>query len=184
MENNETNNALVSVSDGLNASKEALNKESAEIIRSITSELDTTKTKDMTALFNLNQTKKTMVRVDKCGELLDSIVEKTIDRYKNRPDEISNQELLQGLKIVQDIVERGQKQVADSINDKPLIQVNQQTNEINLGTGSNLPKESRDRVKNAVMSILAGLQAQQSPTEDSNNDIIDIEGTTSNDKEY
>lgn len=147
-----------------------LNRESLEIINSIIAETDANKTKDLTYLFNINQNKKTMIRVNKLNELLDIIAAQTMNRFSQKPDEISNQELLQGLKVVQDIIERGQKQIVGTV-DQPLIQVNQQNNEINLGeAGEGLTKESRDRIKNAVFSILQGLNSP-APAPD---DIIEV----------
>lgn len=147
-----------------------LNRESLEIINSIIAETDANKTKDLTYLFNINQNKKTMIRVNKLNELLDIIAAQTTNRFSQKPDEISNQELLQGLKVVQDIIERGQKQIVGTV-DQPLIQVNQQNNEINLGeAGEGLTKESRDRIKNAVFSILQGLNSP-APAPD---DIIEV----------
>lgn len=149
---------------------DGLNRESLEIINSIIAETDASKTKDLTYLFNINQNKKTMIRVNKLNELLDIIAAQTTNRFSQKPDEISNQELLQGLKVVQDIIERGQKQIVGTV-DQPLIQVNQQNNEINLGeAGEGLTKESRDRIKNAVFSILQGLNSP-TPAPD---DIIEV----------
>ena len=64
---------------------------------------------------------------------------------------------MDGIKIVQDIIERGQKQV-EGVQQTPLIQFNQQNNSVNIGDGApQLSKESRDKVKNAVLSLLSGL---------------------------
>lgn len=143
----------------------ALNKESYEIINKVINETDVEKTKDLTYLFNQNQNKKTMVRVNKLNELLDVITDQAINRFSSKPDNISNQELLQGLKVVQDIIERGQNQVS-GVTDKPLIQINQQNNELNVGgTPENMSKESRERIRNAVLGLLGNIQNQARPTE-------------------
>ena len=72
---------------------------------------------------------------------------------------------MDGIKIVQDIIERGQKQV-EGVNQTPLIQFNQQNNSVNIGDNpTQLNKESRDRVKNAVLSLLSGLN-KPVPAED------------------
>lgn len=139
-------------------SKVKLNEESMALIEQIVSETDEQRTRDLTQLFNANQNKKTMVRVNKLSDLLDTITDQAVTRFTTRPDEISNKELFDGLKIVQDLIERGQKQVAGS-GDTPLIQVNQQTNEVNIGGAgsSNLNRDSRERVKSAVMSLLSSI---------------------------
>ena len=134
-----------------------LNQESLALINQIIAESDIEKTKDLTHLFNINQNKKTMIRIDKLSGLQDHLVDQFARRIAERPDEISNKELMDGIRIVQDIIERGQKQV-EGVNQTPLIQFNQQNNSVNLGDSSTqLNKESRDRVKNAVLSLLSGL---------------------------
>ena len=137
--------------------KPTLNEESAALIEQIIAATDEQKTKDLTQLFNANQNKKTMVRVNKLSNLLDTITDQALARFTQRPDEISNKELFDGLKIVQDLIERGQKQVSNA-GEMPLIQINQQNNEVNLGgAGSNLNRDSRERVKSAVMNLLSSI---------------------------
>ena len=134
-----------------------LNQESLMLINQIIAEKDLEKTKDLTHLFNINQNKKTMIRIDKLSGLQDDLVDQFVRRIAERPDEISNKELMDGIKIVQDIIERGQKQV-EGVQQTPLIQFNQQNNSVNIGDGApQLSKESRDKVKNAVLSLLSGL---------------------------
>lgn len=148
-----------------------LNQESLDLINLIIAESDETKSKDLTHLFNVNQNKKTMIRVNKLSTLLDTITDQALTRFTKCPDEISNKELFDGLKIVQDLIERGQKQVAGGDN-TPLIQVNQQTNEVNLGgTTGSLSRESRERVKTAVLGFLENLTAstQTEPKNTTNN---------------
>ena len=134
-----------------------LNAESKALIEQIIAETDEQKSRDLTQLFNANQNKKTMVRVNKLSDLLDTITDQALARFTSRPDEISNKELFDGLKVVQDLIERGQKQVS-GVCETPLIQVNQQTNEVNIGgTANNLNRDSRERVKSAVLSLLSSI---------------------------
>jgi hypothetical protein len=146
-------------------SNKDLNQESLEILTQIVAEKDEDKTRDLTYLFNVNQNKKTMVRMDKLSGLQDGLVDQFVKRIAERPDEISNKELMDGLRIVQDIIERGQRQVSGVDQPMPMIQVNQQNTSINVGTeGTELNRESRERVKNAVLGLLNGLAAQ-TPTQ-------------------
>lgn len=134
-----------------------LSEESKALIEQIIAETDERKSRELTQLFNTNQNKKTMVRVNKLSDLLDTITDQALARFTSRPDEISNKELFDGLKVVQDLIERGQKQVS-GVGETPLIQVNQQTNEVNIGGApSNLNRDSRERVKSAVMSLLSSI---------------------------
>ena len=67
----------------------ALSK-SLAILNQIITETDENKTRDLTHLFNANQNKKTMVRVNKLSNLLDTITDQALARFTARPDEISN----------------------------------------------------------------------------------------------
>ena len=139
-----------------------LNAESLALINQIIAETDEQKARDLTHLFNANQNKKTMVRVNKLSDLLDTITDQALARFTARPDEISNKELFDGLKVVQDLIERGQKQVSGA-GETPLIQVNQQNNEVNIGGApSTLSRDSRERVKSAVMGLLNSLATSAS----------------------
>ena len=138
-----------------------LNKESLALIQQIIAETDEQKAKNLTYLFNVNQNKKTMIRVNKLSDLLDTITDQALTRFTARPDEISNKELFDGLKVVQDLIERGQKQVV-GVTETPLIQFNQQNNEVNMGdVASGLNRESRERVKTAVLGLLGSLATAQ-----------------------
>jgi hypothetical protein len=151
----------------------SLNEESLALIEQIIAATDEQQTRDLTHLFNANQNKKTMVRVNKLSDLLDTITDQALARFTTRPDEISNKELFDGLKVVQDLIERGQKQVSGA-GETPLIQVNQQTNEVNIGgSPSNLNRDSRERVKSAVLSLLSSLNTQQ-PDMSMETDFVEI----------
>lgn len=152
-----------------------LKEESKTLIEQIIAEKDDQKVKDLTQLFNANQNKKTMARVDKLNDLLDTITDQALTRFTARPDEISNKELFDGLKIVQDLIERGQKQVT-AVPETPLIQFNQQTNEVNIGSASsNLSRDSRERVKSAVLSLLNNITANvPTPSEIVDTDFKEI----------
>ena len=169
----ETNNALVEIEPAepvtATANPKTLNEESKAIIEQIITETDEYKVQELTQLFNANQNKKTMARVDKLSDLLDVITDQALVRFTSRPDEISNKELFDGLKVVQDLIERGQKQVSGA-GEAPLIQVNQQTNEVNIGGAtSNLNRDSRERVKSAVLSLLSSI------TTNSPEPVIDLD---------
>jgi hypothetical protein len=159
-----------------------LNEESLALINQIIEENNIEKAKDLTYLFNINQNKKTMVRVNKLNELLDVITDQAVDRFTKKPDEISNKELLDSLKTVQDLIERGSKQVSGVADTMPLIQINQQTNSVNMGENKgtqNYSRDSRERVKKAVLELLGEITsnaANNFNTEDS--DIIEVEEST------
>jgi hypothetical protein len=155
------------------ASTVDLNQESLALISQIIAETDEQKTRDLTQLFNANQNKKTMVRVNKLSDLLDTITDQALARFTARPDEISNKELFDGLKVVQDLIERGQKQVSGA-GEMPLIQVNQQNNEVTIGgSPSTLSRDSRERVKSAELGLLESIASTAQTTTES--DIIEVD---------
>ena len=153
-----------------------LNAESLNILNQIIAAEDIDKTKDLTYLFNVNQNKKTMVRIDSLSNLQDKLVGLLSNRVTERPDEMSNQEVMQALKVVQDIIERGTKQITGQ-NEQPLIQINQQTNSVNVGDeATGLNRDSRDKVKRAIMSILDNVK----DATDTNAEIIEADATVVN----
>lgn len=158
---------------------EGLREESRKILAQLISEDDQTKAKDLTYLFNQNQNKKTAVRVNKLNDLLDVIADQAMVRFLTHPDEISNKELLDSLKVIQDLILNGQKQVSEPLETPaPLIQFNQQNNEVNIEgkLQTSLSRESRDKVKLAVEALLKGL-GPSGPTQilESDEIIVDEE---------
>lgn len=152
-----------------------LNKESLAIINQIITEQDADKAKDLTYLFNVNQNKKTLVRTNKLNDLLDIITDEAVSRFTNNPEQIDNKGLLDALKIVQDLIERSQKQVSGD-GTQPLIQINEQHNSINVGTdGQQLSRDSRERVKNAVLDLLGGLTDATKKATDKDIHIVDVD---------
>ena len=165
-----TNTALVAVDTS------DLNAESLNILNQIIAAEDIDKTKDLTYLFNINQNKKTMVRIDSLSNLQDKLVGLLSNRVTERPDEMSNQEVMQALKVVQDIIERGTKQITGQ-NEQPLIQINQQTNSVNVGDeAAGLNRDSRDKVRRAIMSILDNVK----DTTNTDTEIIEADATLVN----
>ena len=153
-----------------------LNAESLNILNQIIAAEDIDKTKDLTYLFNVNQNKKTMVRIDSLSNLQDKLVGLLSSRVTERPDEMSNQEVMQALKVVQDIIERGTKQITGQ-NEQPLIQINQQTNSVNVGDeAAGLNRDSRDKVRRAIMSILDNVK----DTANTNAEIIEADAAVVN----
>ena len=139
-----------------------LDNESQELLQQIIAENNVEKAKDLTFLFNVNQNKKTLIRVNKYNDLLNSMTDQALKRFKNNPDEISNKELFDGMKIINDLAERGQSHALDQ-EDTPLIQINQQDNSINMKDGEEqLGRDSREKVKNAVLALLGQLKTEDS----------------------
>ena len=141
--------------------KKSLDKSSEDLIKNIVLEQDPDKLKDLVSLFNTVQSKKNIVRVDAFSKLLDKISDQMIERFEKKPGEFSNKDLLDYLNAVRSAMDKSDI-VPENIN-MPVIQNNTQVN-LNIDTG--LSKESKERVADAVNSILLKLK--------NNNSVVDI----------
>ena len=141
--------------------KKSLDKSSEDLIKNIVLEQDPDRLKDLVSLFNTVQSKKNIVRVDAFSKLLDKISDQMIERIEKKPGEFSNKDLLDYLNAVRSAMDKSDI-VPENIN-MPVIQNNTQVN-LNIDTG--LSKESKERVADAVNSILLKLK--------NNNSVIDI----------
>lgn len=141
--------------------KKSLDKSSEDLIKNIVLEQDPDRLKDLVSLFNTVQSKKNIVRVDAFSKLLDKISDQMIERFEKKPGEFSNKDLLDYLNAVRSAMDKSDI-VPENIN-MPVIQNNTQVN-LNIDTG--LSKESKERVADAVNSILLKLK--------NNNSVIDI----------
>ena len=146
----------------IEAASTNLSVEAQKLISELTSEKDKQKLQIIEQQFNDIQRKKQLARVSKLSDVQDMLTDQFYKRISQRPDEISNKEMLDGMKTIQDLIEKSQKQ-ADNVEDIPqLIQINQ--TEVNVG--NNLNRDSRERVKNAVLGLLSSINnVQQTPAE-------------------
>ena len=146
-----------------------LSVEAQKLIGELAVEKDRQKMQAIEQQFNDIQRKKQLARVSKLSEVQDKLTDQFYQRISQRPDEISNKEMLDGMKIVQDLMEKSQKHT-DIVEEIPqLIQINQ--TEVNVG--GNLNRDSRERVKNAVQDILNSINKAQQIQADSN--VIEAE---------
>ena len=110
--------------------------------------------KNIIEIFNFNLKKKDILRSSKLSDIQDKISEQIATRIDKRANEFSNADLLNYFKVVQDIIARSDNTL-DNIK-TPSIQINQQNNvNIDIDSARKLNKESRDKVVDAVQSILA-----------------------------
>lgn len=111
-------------------------------------------------LFNINQSKKNALRIIKLNSLLDKVEDQAIERFEKRPDQVSNKELLDYMQVVANQIDRSQK-VIDTLKDKPMIKVNHQKNEVNINIGSELNRDSKERVMDAIQVLLKQLNKSE-----------------------
>lgn len=149
---------------GLAEAHAALSAESQRLVGELTFERDRQKMQAIEQQFNDIQRKKQLARVSKLSDVQDMLTDQFFQRISQRPDEISNKEMLDGMKVVQDLMEKNLKQ-AETVEEIPqLIQINQ--TEVNVG--NNLNRDSRERVKNAVIDILNSINKAQEHSTESN----------------
>lgn len=141
---------------------ENLDKKSEELVTKIVNEEDSDKLKDLVSLFNVNQSKKNIVRADIYSRLLDKISIQMVERLDKKSGEFSNKDLLDYLTAVRTAIDKSD--IAPENINMPIIQNNTQVN-VNIDSGLN--RESKERIIDSVRAILERAK--------NNNQIIDID---------
>ena len=135
-------------------SDNTLEERTKSIIQDLIDETDVEKVKDLTKLFNLNQVKKNAVRVVEVDKLIDNVLEKAEDRIENVPDEFSNKDYLDYLQVLHNIKEKDLKSI-NAIDETPLVQINQQTNEFTFTVGnSKISKDTQEKILDVVQKVM------------------------------
>lgn len=104
-------------------------------------------------LFNMNQSKKNALRIVKLNGLLDKVEDQAIERFQKRPDQISNKELLEFMNVISGQIDRAQKHV-DALSAAPAIAITAQKTDVTINVGDNLDRDSKERVMDAISSLL------------------------------
>jgi len=141
--------------------KEKLYLESSELVDQIIKETDPDKIEEMTKIFSLTQRKKDIARIDKLSKLLNLVDDEVANRLVDTPESFRNDDLIKYMSTTQQTI----TSLENNLTNKPLIQINNQKNEININD-SGLNRESRQKVLDTVMKILNNYN---------NPDIIDVE---------
>ena len=108
-------------------------------------------------LFNVSFQKKNILRIQKLNELQDKIqtqIEKSLD---NKIDEFSNKDLIDYFKVMQDSIIKNSDN-AEMQNAKVIQIIQNQTNvQNNLQESEPLSRESKEKISEAVQSMLSKL---------------------------
>ena len=135
-----------------------------DIVSKVLDEEDVSKTKDLMSLFNWNMSKKNMLRVLKLNNLYDDVTEQMIKRFAYKPDQFSNDDLLNYMKTVQGAITNSSK-IMEEVQE-PAPAIIQNNTQINLNVGESFSRESRERILAAVQATLnAARDLQTSETE-------------------
>lgn len=156
--------------------EEIVNKECDNVVDNIIKIQNPEDLKRELELFNLNQSKKNILRVVKMNELLDKVQDQAIERIDKNPDEFSNVDLMNYMKVASDQIDKSQK-IIDKIEEKPLIQINNTKNDININIEENqLSKESKIKVVEAIDALTKLFQEEVvENTTEQDYEIIDAE---------
>lgn len=134
----------------------SLDTKTKDIAQQIIEEQDINKVKDLTHLFNLNLTKMGVIRAIKQNELLDTIIDRSTERFEKTPDNFSNTDLLNYMKVVQDSIDKTNKTIG-LVDETPAIQIIK--NEVNIEDNS-LNRESRRKVLEYINNVLSQAQSE------------------------
>lgn len=139
-----------------------LDDETSKVANQIIKEKNIDEVQRLVHLFNLNQQKKNVIRILKLNSLLDKVSDNMLTRFEKRPDEFSNSDLLNYMNVVQSSIEKANKSL-NLIDETPPIQLNQ----VNINVPNEvLSKESRDKVTEAVKSIMKKLKLNENEDKD------------------
>lgn len=157
--NNKQNNVIKIENSIDDEAKNILDKISKQSLINTKETEDKDNFDDLIKLFNANQLKKTMQRILKSNQLLDKITEQALNRFINNPDEYTNQDLLNYMKVIQDSIINSQKTLStqqEQLN-KPLIQINQTVNKNEI----EITQESRNKILSVVNEFIKLMNNQE-----------------------
>ena len=139
----------------------SLDERTKKLAEDIIEEDDIDRIKDLTALFNLNMSKKNVTRLMKYNELLDSVSDQMATRIAKRPDEFSNGDLVTYMKVIQDSMDKSSKFI-NQVDETPAININNTKNEVNIAIsdGITLNRDSKERVLDAVRAYLTRVKEE------------------------
>lgn len=121
--------------------------------------------------FKINDTKKNVFRINKLNNLLDKITNEAINRFEQRPGEMSNKEIIDYMNAISNQIDRS-KNTLNEIKDINLTQVNNTVN-VNIANKETiLSRESREKVIDFVKNILN--KSEESTDKDNVIDNVEI----------
>lgn len=137
-----------------------LDNSTADIAQKIIAEDNIENVKNLTHLFNLNQSKKNVLRVLKLNNLLDKVQDQMIERFEKKPGEFSNADLLNYMQVAQSAIDRANKSL-NLVDETPSITMNQVN--VNISEDPVLNRESREKVTEAIAAIMKKLNMKEEP---------------------
>lgn len=162
----EENNELTPQQD-LQLQTEKLDASISSTVANLIKSDDPREIKDLTVEFNLAQSKKNILRSLTLNDLLDKVSSKVYDRIEYSAGEMKDSDLIEYLKVTQDILDKTLKN-SHTTESADAIQLTQQN--VNINIGENLNRESRERVVDVVNTILNRINKENI---NDNSEIVD-----------
>lgn len=107
-------------------------EQSQAVIDKVMEEQNIDKTQELISMFNLHQSKRSMLRVQHLSGLWDTVTGLIEQRFRERPDQFSNDQLLNYLKVVQEAIDKASKGT-EKVDEIPSITLNyNQQNNLNV----------------------------------------------------
>ena len=139
-----------------------LDDSTTKLAQDILKEDSVEKVQSLVHLFNLNQSKKNVLRILKLNSLLDKVQDQMIERFERKPGEFSNADLLNYMQVAQSAIDRANKSL-NLVDEHPSITMNQVN--VNINEDTTLSRESREKVTEAIAAIMKKLNMQEQPEE-------------------
>lgn len=140
------------------------------LVDAIIAEDNPSKLKDLTHLFKVHMAKKNIIRLIKYYDMIDLVNAQTLQRLENRPDEISNKDLLSLMTGILTTIEKTSETLGTLDDTTTGLIINQQKNEVNINlAGANLDRDSKEKVVDAIKSLMSLISESKKES-----DVIDI----------
>lgn len=134
------------------SSVDKLDNDTSKVINKILKEKDPNELKNLTQLFALAQAKKNILRSSTLNNIIDKTTEEMLARIEKHPGEFSHTDLINYLQAAQGAIDKASKLKEDLSTIQPVY--NQQNNQLNIITGSELSRESKENVIDFFKKLL------------------------------
>lgn len=144
--------------------KDNVTQQSNELVEKIRSANTIDELKEEANIFNAHQIKIEASRINKLNNLLDKSIDLAVDRVEKCPDELSNKEVIDIMTATRTQLDKSTSRL-DTINEAPMIQVNQQNVNISVEKENTLNRESREKVLDFIQQFMKQATSQESVVE-------------------
>lgn len=118
---------------------------------------------------NVQSIKRHAKRQVKLEDLLDTVDNQAVKRWRERPDEFSNKDIIDTTNMIQNAINFS-KNIATNKDNATIIQINSTTNNINTESKDQLSTESKNKILGVVEELLKTCK-------NNNADVVDVDAT-------